>query len=49
MDKTLNHEEALVNNEQPPPEYNNFPPTLDGVKEPSLYGQAWYYRIITTY
>jgi hypothetical protein len=43
------NETALVNNSQFPPKYDNFPPTLDGVKEPSTWGRAWYYRIRTIY
>jgi hypothetical protein len=43
------NETALVNNSQPPPDYDNFPPTLDGVKEPTNWGRAWYYGIRTVY
>jgi hypothetical protein len=43
------NETALVNNQQNPPDYDNFPPTLDSVKEPSTWGRAWYYGIRTTY
>jgi hypothetical protein len=43
------HETALINNTQEPPAYDNFPPTLDGVKQPSIWGRAWYYGVRTTY
>jgi hypothetical protein len=42
-------ETTLDSNRQSPPDYNNFPPNLDGVKEPSTFGRAWFYSIRTTY
>jgi hypothetical protein len=49
MDNNPLNEETLVNNDPPPPDYNNQPPTLDGVKEPSTYGRAWFYGVTVTY